>query len=182
MTTLWCVLRRKFPKEIHFRIKRYSMEEVLQDSNWLFKKWAEKDRLLSYFAQHQQFPTDSRGYRRQQMFDTRQFALESSAVALLRLLLLPCIVPVLLFLSFPLFWTILWIWLVHRAYRFVFPDPNDTPASTGDSRPGSVGGAGGQTPGSADTRTPYPATPFASPSVVSWRGTFSSNSDRSPDR
>eukprot|EP00534_Pseudo-nitzschia_fraudulenta_P001500 CAMPEP_0201128846 /NCGR_PEP_ID=MMETSP0850-20130426/35038_1 /ASSEMBLY_ACC=CAM_ASM_000622 /TAXON_ID=183588 /ORGANISM="Pseudo-nitzschia fraudulenta, Strain WWA7" /LENGTH=411 /DNA_ID=CAMNT_0047398153 /DNA_START=187 /DNA_END=1419 /DNA_ORIENTATION=+ len=37
--SLWNTLRRRYPEEIHIRIKRYSMEEVLQDSSWLDKKW-----------------------------------------------------------------------------------------------------------------------------------------------
>ena len=39
------VIRGEIPSEIHIRIKRYSMEEVLQDSNWLDKKWREKGKL-----------------------------------------------------------------------------------------------------------------------------------------
>lgn len=173
LSTLWDLLRRKFPKEVHLRIKRYSMEEVLQDSNWLCKKWAEKDRLLSYFARHQQFPTDNRGYCRHRVFDTRSFSLESSMVALIRMLLLPCAVPFLLLLSVPLFWTLLVIWLGQRAYQIVFRDQE--PSNSDDSRPGSVGGADRRTPGSASAAgTPFfPATPFASPSILNWRDMFS---------
>lgn len=59
---LWRLIRGLGPREIHVRIKRYSMEEVLQDPNWLDKKWGEKDRLLGHFARHQQFPADGRGF------------------------------------------------------------------------------------------------------------------------
>jgi hypothetical protein len=178
LTTLWDLLRRKFPKEVHLRIKRYSMEEVLQDSNWLCKKWAEKDRLLSHFARHQQFPTDNRGYCRNQVFDTRSFSLETSIVALIRLLLLPCAVPFLLMLSVPLFWTLLSIWLGQRAYQIVFRGyDHHGPTNSDDNRSGSVGGAGQRTPGSASAAgTPFfPPTPFASPSILNWRDIFSHN-------
>jgi Acyltransferase C-terminus len=172
MTTLWDLLRRKFPKEVHLRIKRYSMEEVLQDSNWLFKKWAEKDRLLSHFARYHQFPTDNRQHR---VFETRSFSLETSIVALIRLLVVPCAVPFLLLLSVPLFWTLSAIWLGQRAFRLIFRDQE--PTNSDDSRPGSVGGAGQRTPGSASAAgTPFfPATPFASPSILNWRDMFSPN-------
>lgn len=174
MPTLWDVLRRRFPREVHLRIKRCSLEEVLQDSNWLFKRWAEKDRLLAHFARHQQFPADSRGYGRHRVFDTRTYSLETSIMALVKLLLLPCCVPVLLLLSFPLFWTLLVIWCGQRAVGFLFPDPS-TAQSADDSRPDSRSGADIQTPGSASqSGTPYlPATPFASPSLMNWRDMFS---------
>jgi hypothetical protein len=173
--SIWNVLRCSFPREVHLRIKRYSMEEVLQDSSWLDTKWAEKDRLLTHFARNQCFPSDSRGYRQPRVFDTRHHSIENSTVALVRLLLLPCAVPVLLFLSIPLFWTLLWIWLAHRAFRWLFPDPNAS-SNNGEHQPGSVGGAG-QTPGSVTaTGTPlYPTTPFVSPSITTWR-------DMMPDR
>ena len=35
------------------------MEEVLQDTTWLDKKWAEKDRLLHHFSRHNTSPADS---------------------------------------------------------------------------------------------------------------------------
>ena len=157
--SLWNTLQRKFPREIHLRIKRYSIEEVLQDSLWLDKKWAEKDRLLSQFARHQSFPADSGGYSRSRVFDTRHHSLESSTVALVRLLLVPCAVPVLLLLSIPLCWTLMWFYLAVRAFRVIFPEtPTGGPPAEG---------AGRQTPGSAsNTGTPYcPATPFGSPAM-----------------
>ena len=150
------------------------MEEVLQDSNWLHKKWSEKDRLLSQFARHQQFPTDNRGYCRHRVFDTRSVSLETSMVALTRLLLLPCAVPFLLLLSAPLIWTLLSLWLGQQAFLWIFRVPPES-ANSDDSRPNSAGGAGERTPGSASaTGTPFlPATPFASPSILNWRDMFS---------
>jgi len=163
MPTLWDLLRRRFPREVHLRIKRYSMEEVLQDSNWLFKKWAEKDRLLAHFARHQQFPVSA--YGRHRVFDTRTYALETSMAALIKLLLLPCCVPLLLLVSFPLFWTLLVLWCGQRAIAFLFPDQEATTQSDSQQRSGET-----QTPGSASVSTPYlPATPFASPSLMNWR-------------
>jgi hypothetical protein len=180
LTTLfWRILRRKFPKEVHLRIKRYSMEEVLHidNVNWLVNKWAEKDRLLSHFARHQEFPTDSRGYYGQpRVFNTRFHSTESSCLALIRLLLLPCAVPLLVLVAVPLFWTVLWIWLAHRSYRFFFAFiSGDEESSTGGA--GGDNGAGGRhTPGSVPSAsgTPFfPATPFASPNVMSWKDMFS---------
>jgi hypothetical protein len=177
VASLWDLLRRRFPKEVHIRIKRYSMEEVLQDSSWLDKKWAEKDRLLSHFARQQSFPIDGRGFCRYRIFDTRYHSFESSIVSLVRLLLLPCAVPVLLLLSMPFLWTVFWIWLAHRSYRIVFPDPNN-PSSEDDDGEGRSGEAG-ETPGSASNAgTPYfPATPFASPSVPNWRDVISKSNN-----
>jgi len=167
--SLWNILRRKFPKEIHIRIKKYNMEDVLQDSSWLDTKWAEKDRLLSHFARHQCFPVDGRGYRsRNRYFDSRYYSLESSTVALFRLLVLPFTVPLILLLSVPLFWTLVCIWLVNRSLRFLSGAPLD--ARRGDDSRHSGISSADQTPGSNPSGTPYvPATPFASPSVTSWR-------------
>jgi Acyltransferase C-terminus len=178
MTTLWDILRRKFPREVHLRLKRYSMEEVIQDSNWLFKTWAEKDRLLSHFARHGQFPVDNRGYCRHRIFDTRTFSLETSIISLIRLLLIPCAVPVLLLLSVPLFWTLLTIWLGQRAYGLIYGVPIEEPTFHLDDDHRPLGGTGQRTPGSASstTGTPFfPATPFASPSILNWRDMFSPN-------
>ena len=174
--SVWRLLQRKYPREIHVRIKRYSMEEVLQDASWLDKKWAEKDRFLNHFSRHQSFPLDSRGFCRHRVFETRSHSVEGSVVALIRLLLLPCAVPVLLFLSIPIFWTVLWAWLFHGAYKMIFPDPNAASVS-GGGRSGT-GCETGQTPRSDSAAgTPFfPATPFASPSLTSWRDMLSSQS------
>lgn len=167
MLTLWNLLRRKFPKEVHLRIKRYSFEEVLKDSNWLYKRWAEKDRSLAYFARKQQFQNDSRGYARLCAFDTRNYSMETSIIALCRLLLLPCAAPLLALMSVPLFWTLLVIWCGQRLYQLAFPDTEDTE----EERPMNQGQ---QTPGSAAPATPFlPATPFVSPSPFAWRDMFS---------
>lgn len=184
MPTLWDYLRRKFPREIHLRVKRYSLDEVLQDSNWLFKKWTEKDRLLEHFARYQQFPIDCRGYGQYRIFDSRTHSFETSIVALITLLLLPCCVPVLLFLSFPLFWTLLVLWCSQRAITFVFADPSTRQSdydNLSDHRNGGSGNGGdSQTPGSASLAgTPFlPATPFASPTLMNWRDLMSSSSSK----
>lgn len=168
--SLWSILRHKFPRELHIRIKRYSIEEVLQDSSWLDKKWAEKDRLLSHYARHQSFPIDGRGYCRHRVLDSRHYSVESSIVSLIRLLVLPCAVPFLLLLSIPMFWTLVTIWVAHRAFRFVLP--NHMPPRGSHNMPGSEEGAG-QTSGSNSAGTPFlPATPFASPLITSWRDMF----------
>jgi hypothetical protein len=176
---LWKLLRG-FPREIHIRIKRYSMEEVTQDSSWLDQKWAEKDRLLSHFARHQTFPADNRGYCRHRVFDTRTHAFESSIIALGRLLLLPLTVPLFVLVSIPIFWALMWLWLAHWAYRQLFGRVEQSSSNGGSS--GSVGSAGaGTTPGtSSASGTPFfPATPFASPTVTSWRDMFSKSASSS---
>ena len=141
------------------------MEEVLQDSSWLDKKWAEKDRLLNHFARHQSFPSDTRGFRRPRIFETRFHSLENSLVSMGRLLILPCTVPVLVLLSIPIFWTLLWIWLAFKLFRLFFPEPNAESSRDGENFAGSAAGAG-QTPSAT---TPYcPTTPFVSPSITAW--------------
>lgn len=191
MVTLWGLLRRKFPREIHVRIKRYSMEEVLQDSNWLYKRWTEKDRMLTYFARHQKFPADERGYySRNRVYDTRTHNLEMSILSLCRLWILPFLVPILALLTFPLFCTILWIWMGHTVLRWLFPDdfspnPRQASSSAADDTSQHASGNntnGGQTPGSAATSTPFlPVTPFVSPSVLNWRDMFSSDRNDNND-
>ena len=155
----------------------------MQDSSWLDNKWQEKDRLLSHFSRHQSFPMDSRGYCRHRVFETRFHSLETSVVSLVRLLLLPCAVPFLLLLSIPMFWTLLWIWFAHGAFRLLFPeDGASTSGRSSSSQQGSVDeasenvGGQSQTPvNSSNPGTPYlPATPFASPSISTW---FSTNRD-----
>jgi hypothetical protein len=170
LISLWNLLRRKYPEEVHIRIKRYSVEEVLQDASWLDKKWAEKDRLLHHFSRHNSFPADSRGFARHRVFETRYYSVETSMVALLRLILLPCAVPVLLFLSIPILWTVFWAWLLYKTYKYIFPDPA-APQSSSSTTP-TASGETGETPTihSGNPGTPYlPATPFASPLFSNWR-------------
>lgn len=168
-------MRQSFPTEIHIRIKRYSMEEVLQDATWLDKKWAEKDRLLNFFASHQSFPTDGRGFCRHRLFNTRTHSIEGSVVALFRLLAMPLAIPFLLFLSIPLFWTVLWIYLIHRGYKVLFPDTDADGQILSSSDDAGSAGVAGQTPRSESAAgTPFfPATPFVSPSVSNWRDMIS---------
>ena len=154
--SLWKLLRTKYPDEIHIRIKRYSMEEVLQDSSWLDKKWAEKDRLLHHFSRHQSFPAD-RGFCRYRVFESRSHSLEASIVSLIRLVLLPCAIPLLLFLSIPILFTVMWAWLIYTSCKVLFPDKaTGTAVAVGETE---------QTPRTnSNPGTPFfPATPFASP-------------------
>lgn len=173
-SALWSILRK--PQEFHMRIKRYSMDEVLQDASWLDKQWVEKDRLLNHFSRHQQFPADSRGFCRHRIFDTRAFQVENSILSLMRLLIIPLFVPILLLLAIPAFWVVLWLWIMYKAFKILRPDP-DGP------RTGSVGeetARAVQTPGSEGINsaagTPFfPATPFGSPSVSNWRDMLGHN-------
>ncbi|CAB9524259.1 Lysocardiolipin acyltransferase 1 [Seminavis robusta] len=176
--SLWTLMRHSFPTEIHIRIKRYSMEEVLQDASWLDKKWAEKDRLLSFFSTHQSFPTDGRGFCRHRVFNSRTHSIESSVIALSRLLAMPWTIPFLLFCSIPLFWTVLWIYLIHRGFKAIFPENADERLSSNDDA-GSTGVAG-QTPRSESATPFFPATPFASPSVATWRDMIANRDNDNP--
>lgn len=152
------------------RIKRYGMEEVIQDSSWLDKRWQEKDRLLSHFARHQTFPSDGRGYCRFREFNTRTYSWEGSLASLTRLLILPFSVPVLALMSIPVFWTLLIVWLVNSGIRMLFSVASSV---TGGDQTSSdaAGDTSGQavTPASVNTTPFIPATPFGSPaSVMPW--------------
>ena len=173
LLSIWNLLRRNHPEEVHIRIKRYSMEEVLQDTSWLDKKWAEKDRLLNHFSRHQSFPPDSRGFCRHRIFETKFHSLESSVIALARLLLLPCAVPVLLLLSIPILWTVFWMWLAHSAFKGIFPDPNESSASVDGTIEGAIDPGQTRSRDSSGGTPFFPATPFASPSVSNWRDMLS---------
>jgi len=179
MASLWQLLRKRFPKEVHIRIKRYGMEEVIQDSSWLDKRWQEKDRLLSHFARHQAFPSDGRGYCRFREFNTRSFSVESSLASLTRLLILPFSVPILALMSIPVFWTLLIVWLVNSAIRTLFSVASSV--TGGDQASADAAGdISGQavTPASVNTTPFIPATPFGSPaSVMPW---FSKRNESPP--
>lgn len=176
LVSLWNHLRRNYPEEVHIRIKRYSMEEVLQDAKWLDKKWAEKDRLLNHFSRHNCFPADSRGFARHRIFDTRFHSVETSIVALLRFLLLPCAVPIFILLFIPIVWTVFWFWLLYTSYKLIFPDPS-FPTSARDSTPTNNGESGQiQINPSSNPGTPFiPATPFGSPLLSTWRDMLGGN-------
>ena len=146
------------------------MEEVLQDASWLDKKWAEKDRLLHHFSRHNSFPADSRGFARHRVFETRWHSVETSIVSLLRLLLLPCAVPVLILLSIPILWTVFWAWALYSSYNYLFPDPGA--ARSASATTPTTNDENSQTPivNSSNPGTPFiPVTPFASPLFSNWR-------------
>ncbi|CAM9168760.1 unnamed protein product [Choristocarpus tenellus] len=86
---------------IHARMKRYSLEEVLGNPNWLDDRWAEKECLLAHFAKKQSFPSDGRGFPAWRTLDTRGTTLEGTAVALLQLLMVPLAIPVIFLTSLP---------------------------------------------------------------------------------
>ena len=193
LLSIWNTLRRLYPEEIHVRIKRYSMEEVLQDASWLDKKWAEKDRILQYFSRHDNFPTDNRGFRRHQVFDTRYHSMETSIASFLRLIALPCVLPVLIFLSIPIVWTTFVAWIMFKGYQYVYEyDNNNHQKKSGNqhhqnrnhrqhhhnhqlsssSSSSNIHDDHNATPGSSSSNagTPFiPATPFASPQSSNWQ-------------
>jgi hypothetical protein len=164
--SLWNTLRRRYPEEIHVRIKRYSMEEVLQDSSWLDKKWAEKDGMLQYFSRHNRFPSDSRGFCRHQSFETRFQSMETSVMSLFRLSFIPCILPVLIFLSIPIVWTTFVAWMLYKGYQYVYCYHNETTTSRSQS---SNMDETDEKSVNSSRGTPFmPTTPFASPEVSNW--------------
>ena len=193
LLSIWNTLRRLYPEEIHVRIKRYSMEQVLQDASWLDKKWAEKDRILQYFSRHDNFPTDNRGFRRHQVFDTRYHSMETSIASFLRLIALPCVLPVLIFLSIPIVWTTFVAWIMFKGYQYVYEyDNNNHQKKSGNqhhqnrnhrqphhnhqlsssSSSSNIHDDHNATPGSSSSNagTPFiPATPFASPQSSNWQ-------------
>jgi hypothetical protein len=164
--SLWNTLRRRYPEEVHIRIKRYSMEEVLQDASWLDKKWAEKDRMLQYFSRHRCFPSDSRGFCRHRRFDTRFQSLETSFVSLLRLSFIPSVLPILIFLSIPIVWTTFIAWLLYKGHQYLYFYPNETTASRNQSS--NIDETDENTVASSRGTPFIPTTPFASPSVSTW--------------
>ena len=170
--SFWDIIRGQLPSEVHFRIKRHSLGEVLGDSQWLDKQWKEKDRLLSHFAKYQQFPVEQRGYSRQQRaFHTRNH-IESSLMGITRLGIIPFMIPLILLLSIPLCWLVLWLWLAYRAFDLVLDWDSISALFSGVGIPGSAT----QTPRS--TGTPFfPATPFGSPNSTlnTWRPSSNEN-------
>lgn len=186
LTTLWTILRRKTPTDMYVRVKRHSLEEVLQDASWLDKKWQEKDRLLSHFARHGYFPqgahagsssarSRSSQYRH---FDTWSHSIEGSLVAMSRLLILPCLVPILCLLSIPIFWALVFIWLMSNIMQRIFPGYDMEQATlSGMYESSSDSNLQSRTPGSNSGGTPFmPATPFASPTAAAWFGGFGKRS------
>jgi len=177
--SFWDIIRGQLPSEVHFRIKRYSLGEVLGDSQWLDKQWKEKDRLLTHFAKYQQFPVEQRGYSRQQRdFHTRNH-IESSVMGIVRLGIIPFMIPLILLLSIPLCWLVLWLWLAYRAFDLVLDWDSISSLFSGVGIPGSAA----QTPRS--TGTPFfPATPFGSPNSTlnNWRSSSNKNGSESPKR
>ena len=172
--SFWDIIRGQLPSEVHFRIKRHSLGEVLGDSQWLDKQWKEKDRLLTHFAKYQQFPVEQRGYSRQQRaFHTRNHV-ESSLMGIMRLGIIPFMIPLILLLSIPLCWLVLWLWLAYRAFDLVLDWDSISSVFSGVGMPGSAT----QTPRS--TGTPFfPATPFGSPNSTlnNWRSSSNENGD-----
>ncbi|CAM9237592.1 unnamed protein product [Pylaiella littoralis] len=90
-------------QDIHVRIKRYSLEEVVGNTHWLDDRWAEKERLLAYFSRHQSFPSDGRGFPARGTLDTRGGQFEGTAMAaFVRLSAVLLFVPLLSLVAIPL--------------------------------------------------------------------------------
>ena len=142
------LLTHRIP-EVHIRIKRENMDDVLHDSQWLDKTWTEKDRLLEHFYRHQCFPRCTSAKCR--IFDTKFQGIENSIVGLFRLILIPCFVPILILISIPLMWTIGWLWFAYKAYVLLFQRDQGMIGILSEKENSGVA-------------TPFvPATPFVSP-------------------
>jgi len=209
--TIMKLITGDVPSEVHIRIKRYSMEEVLSDASWLDKQWAEKDRLLGKFVRSGNFANvdNHRGFCRYRVLDTRGYSVESSITALLRLGLIPFAIPVILFLFVPILWGVAWVWIAHRSFLLFFPGGFSEligASHIGGDRYGYGYGYGGygygrganvmskeevggnrddSSNGGTDSAagTPFfPATPFASPThVASWRSAAPGSSSKDSD-
>ncbi len=188
--TLLQLIRGETPNEIHLRIKRFSMGEVLSNTNWLDKVWLEKDRLLDHFERHGIFPVDNRGFCRHVVMDTKSHCMENSLTALVRLGIIPFSIPILLFLAIPLLFSLGWLWVVHRSFMLLFPDGFgslfETDGGIGRRQNGSNdmngrGSNGCSNEGGSDSAagTPFfPATPFASPTQARWSSAHCSKGDK----
>jgi hypothetical protein len=176
--SLFRMIENKIPNEVHIRIKRYSMEEVMGNSSWLDQKWAEKENLLKHFVRQGYFPVDRRGgYSYYVPMHTKWFHTENSVAASCRLFFITFISPLILFFTIPVLVGVGCFWLLRQIVSALFPelfdDVNNMKTSDGDKR----------TKGSniisrdSNSGTPFfPATPFASPSnVQAWASSSSTN-------
>jgi hypothetical protein len=148
------------------------MEEVVQDSAWLDKRWQEKDRLLSHFTRHQSFLDRRRNSARLREFNTKSFAWERSVVSMIRLLILPFSIPILVLISIPVLWTLLLGWAVNSVIE-MWQKTNNQSLGDGSEHNDILGDATNQTepvtPASVNTTPFIPATPFGSPaSLMPW--------------
>ena len=144
----WQLLTHQIP-EVHIKIKREDMDDVLHDSQWLDKSWLEKDRMLEHFYRHQCFPRSKSAKCR--TFDTKFQGIEGSIVGLIRLMVVPFFVPLLVLISIPLMWTIGWLWFVYKSYILLF------------ERDKTIGGVMSEKDNSRPSTPFVPATPFVSP-------------------
>lgn len=175
--SLFHLIQNKIPNEVHIRIKRYSMEEVMSDSTWLDKKWAEKDQLLEHFSRHGSFPVDRRGFSKQIVMNTKWFHVENSISALFKLVLIPFISPIILIFTVPVLFAVAWFWLLRQlAFVFlpdIFVDSNGPTVSDG---PENTKGSNVVSRDSTSGTPFFPATPFASPiNIQTWASTTSTN-------
>ena len=183
--TIMKLIRGEIPNEVHIRIKRYSMEEVLSDGQWLDKQWAEKDRLLGKFVRCGNFNVDNRGFCRYRVLDSKLHSVESSITAIIRLGLIPFAIPVIFILFIPLVWGVAWVWVAQRTFLMFFPGGISELIGITNMGDGYRYGRGAKTnkENSSGTQddisnggtdsvagTPFfPATPFASPThVTNW--------------
>jgi len=186
------LIRGETPNEIHLRIKRFSMGEVLSNTNWLDKEWMEKDRLLDHFERHGVFPVHNRGFCRHMVLDTKSHNVETSLSALMRLALIPFSIPILLFLAIPLLFSLGWIWIAHQSFMLLFPGGFSDLLGRGSgmngkdgkhhdgNRGGNVSRGSSYCGTDSSVGTPFfPATPFASPTQDRWRSSARCNGDTS---
>ncbi|UJR23718.1 hypothetical protein I4U23_026698 [Adineta vaga] len=71
------LLKGRFPKVVHFHIKRYNINELPQDSeqigDWLRKCWDEKENRLKEFYEKKQFDSPTKRLNNERMESTVRF-------------------------------------------------------------------------------------------------------------
>lgn len=93
------------PRAVHVRMKRFSMEEVTGEPQWLDHRWALKDKQMLHFKHHHQFPSDGRGFAQHHTFDSTEYRREASALALVTLCGIVVALPMICaLLIVPMFW------------------------------------------------------------------------------
>ena len=84
-------------------MKRWGVEECLNEGTWLDKRWQEKDKMLGYYQKHGVLPGagEGRGWGRERRFYTRTHQVEASVLSCVRLLGALASVPLICILSVP---------------------------------------------------------------------------------
>jgi len=145
------------PTDIHVKIKKYNLSMVAQDSSWLDKVWYEKDTVLDYYKVHGQYPithastknvtttvtatttttpttrmitTTTMTNRSSWILSSRTWNIENSIIAFIRFCVIPCMIPILIFFSFPIVCILIWVYLARQSYQLLFHGITSSNTST----------------------------------------------------